>query len=59
VSGRIRLHERRVGVPGRAGRAAVVLGSVIAGVVALVLVLPVTGWNHDRFGDRQFVIHHR
>lgn len=40
-------------VPGRPGRTSVVAASVLAGAIAVVLVVPsVTGWHHDHGHDR-------
>jgi hypothetical protein len=52
ASGRMRRGQDRIAVPGGAVRASTVLGSLLAGVVAVVLILPVSGWNHDRSHDR-------
>lgn len=53
VTGRAPRGQHR-GIPGAGARAITVLGCLIAGVVAVLLVLPVTGWHHDHFAD-----HHR
>ena len=59
VSGRIRRGHDRVGVPGGRARAITVLGCAIAGVLAMVFVLPVSGWDHGHFRSDRFGTHTR
>ena len=54
VSGRVRRGQQPSAIPGRRMRAITVLGCVLAGVAALVVVLPVTAWQHDDLHDGQF-----
>ncbi len=53
ASGRVRVGEQRATVPGGAARALIVALCLVAGVIALIAVLPVSGWRHDHFG-----VHH-
>jgi hypothetical protein len=52
VSGRVRRGQQRLGVPGRGMRAVTVVVSVVAGIAAVMVVLPVSGWHHDHFRAR-------
>lgn len=61
ASGRRHPGDRGPRLPGATGRAAVLVAAAVAGVVALVLVLPsASGWHqeHRFFGDFPGVHHH-
>lgn len=59
ISGRSRLGAARTSVPGRAARFGILMGGMVAALVAVTLVLPtVTDWNHHLF-DRDDLHHSR
>lgn len=48
ASGRPRRGTARTVVPGRAARFGIVTGGIVASLVAVVIVLPVNGWDHQQ-----------
>ena len=59
VSGRDGWGQPRVGIPGGPARAVTLLCCTIAGVIAMVVVLPVNGWDHTQDQHHQLTTDRR